>query len=162
MPLSVGDKLPQASLGRLGADGPEQVDLNALISGKKVVIFALPGAFTPTCSSVHLPGFIRLADQVRAKGVSEIICISVNDIFVMKAWDNTTGAAEAGIHCLADGDSAFTKSIGMDFSAPETGMIDRSKRYAMIVDDGTVTVLNMETERGVCDTSSGQAILDLL
>jgi glutaredoxin/glutathione-dependent peroxiredoxin len=162
MTLSVGDKLPNASLGRLGEDGPEQVDLNAMIKGKKVVIFALPGAFTPTCSSAHLPSFIRAANQLRAKGVAEIICISVNDIFVMKAWDDATGATDAGIHCLADGDSAFTTTIGMDYSVPETGMMSRSKRYAMIVEDGIITTLNVEEARGVCDVSGGETILDLL
>ncbi len=162
MSISIGDKLPQASLGRLGTEGPEQVDLTNLIAGKKVVIFALPGAFTPTCSSAHLPGFVRNADKLRAKGVAEIICISVNDIFVMKAWDDVQGASKAGIHCLADGDSAFTKSIGMNFSAAPAGMIDRSKRYAMIVEDGTITALNEEKEPGICDLSGGENILALL
>lgn len=162
MSLSVGDKLPAASLGRLGANGPEQVDLNTIIAGKKVVIFALPGAFTPTCSSAHMPSFIRTADELRAKGIAEIICISVNDIFVMKAWADTTGATDAGIHCLADGDSALTKAIGMDYSAPQAGMMSRSKRYAMIANDGTVTALNIDEVRGVCNLSTGEAILDLL
>ena len=162
MSLTVGNKLPVASLGRLGADGPEQVDLNAMIAGKKVVIFALPGAFTPTCSSAHMPSFIRTAGQLRDNGVDQIICISVNDIFVMKAWADATGATDADIHCLADGDSAFTVAIGMDYSAPETGMMSRSKRYAMIVEDGTITVLNVEEARGVCDISGGETILDLL
>lgn len=162
MTLTVGDKLPIASLGRLGADGPEQVDLNALTAGKKAVIFAVPGAFTPTCSSAHMPSFVRNAGKLRAKGVDEIICISVNDVFVMKSWGEAMDAPDAGIHCLADGDSAFTKSIGMDFSAPPVGLIDRSKRYAMIVDDGTVTALNTEEAPGVCDISGGKNILDLL
>ncbi len=162
MPLSVGDKLPTATLGRLGASGPELVDLHTMIAGKKVVIFALPGAFTPTCSSAHMPSFIRTADQLRAKGVTEIICISVNDIFVMNAWADATGATNAGIHCLADGDSTFTTAIGMDYTAPETGMISRSKRYAMIVENGTITALNVEEARGVCEVSGGEAILDQL
>ncbi len=162
MSFTVGNKLPAASLGHLGADGPEQIDLNAMIAGKKVVIFALPGAFTPTCSSAHMPSFIRTYDQLRTKGVDQIICISVNDIFVMKAWADATGATEAGIHCLADGDSAFTVAIGMDYSVPETGMMSRSKRYAMIVEDGTITALNVEEARGVCDISGGETILDLL
>jgi cytochrome c peroxidase len=162
MSLSVGDKLPSASLGLLGADGPEQVDLNALIAGKKAVIFAVPGAYTPTCSSAHMPGFVRNAEKLRAKGVDEIICISVNDVFVMKSWGDAMGATEVGIHSLADGDSSFTKAIGMDFSAPPVGLIDRSKRYAMIVEDGTVTALNAEESPGVCDVSGGENILDLL
>jgi len=162
MTLSIGDKLPTASLGRLGADGPEQVDLNEMITGKKVVIFAVPGAYTPTCSSAHMPGFVRNADQLRAKGVDEIICISVNDVFVMKSWADVMGATDVGIHSLADGDSSFTKTIGMNFSAPPVGLIDRSKRYAMIVEDGTVTALNAEEAPGVCDISGAEAILDLL
>ena len=162
MSLSIGDKLPSASLGRLGADGPEQVDLNALIAGKKAVIFAVPGAYTPTCSSAHMPGFVRNARKLRAKGVDEIICISVNDVFVMKSWGTAMGATEVGIHSLADGDSSFTKAIGMDFSAPPVGLIDRSKRYAMIVEDGVVIALNAEESPGVCDVSGGEAILDLL
>jgi cytochrome c peroxidase len=161
MTISVGDKLPGASLGRLGADGPEQVDLGALIAGKKVVIFAVPGAYTPTCSSAHMPGFVRNADKLRAKGVDEIISISVNDIFVMKSWGDAMGAMDAGIHSLADGDSGFTKAIGMAFSAPPAGLIDRSKRYAMIVENGIITALN-EDAPGVCDISGGEAILDLL
>lgn len=162
MTISVGDKLPAASFGRLGADGPEQVDLNALIVGKKVVIFAVPGAYTPTCSSAHMPGFVKNADALRAKGVDEIICISVNDVFVMKSWGDDMGANNAGIHCLADGDSGFTKAIGMDFSVPETGMMARSMRYAMIVEDGIITTLNVEEARGVCDISGGENILDQL
>lgn len=162
MTISVGDKLPAASLGRLGADGPEQVDLNALIAGKKAVIFAVPGAYTPTCSSAHMPSFVKNADALRAKGVDEIICISVNDVFVMNSWGDVTGATGAGIHNLADGDSAFTKAIGMVFSVEPVGLIDRSKRYAMIVEDGVVTALNAEENSGVCDVSGGETILDLL
>ncbi len=162
MTISVGDKLPSASLSRLGADGPEQVDLNALIAGKKVVIFAVPGAYTPTCSSAHMPSFVKNADALRAKGLAEIICVSVNDVFVMKSWGNAMGATDAGIHSLADGDSSFTKAIGMDFSAPPAGLINRSKRYAMIVEDGIITALNEEDAPGVCDISGGETILDLL
>ncbi|MBL4751060.1 MAG: peroxiredoxin [Amylibacter sp.] len=162
MTISVGDKLPAASFGRLGADGPEQVDLITLITGKKVVIFAVPGAYTPTCSSAHMPSFVRNADKLRAKGVDEIICISVNDVFVMKSWGDAMGANDVGIHCLADGDSGFTVMIGMDYSAPETGMMARSLRYAMIVEDGIITTLNIENARGVCDISGGENILELL
>lgn len=162
MSISVGDKLPTASLGQLGSEGPEQVDLNAMAAGKKIVIFAVPGAFTPTCSSAHMPSFVKNADKLKAKGVDEIICVSVNDIFVMKSWGEAMGAFDAGIHCLADGDSAFTKALGMDFSAAPVGLIDRSKRYAMIVEDGTITALNAEETPGVCDVSGGENILDLL
>lgn len=160
--ISIGDNLPTANLGHLGQDGPEAINLSELIAGKKVVIFAVPGAYTPTCSSAHMPSFIKNADAIRAKGVDEIICISVNDVFVMNSWGKETGGDAAGIHCFADGDSNFTKSIGMEFSAPPVGLINRSKRYAMIVDDGVVTALNAEENPGECDISGGNTILDLL
>jgi peroxiredoxin len=162
MALGSGDNLPTAKLGKVGAEGPETVDLNAMAKGKKLAIFALPGAFTRTCSAAHLPSFMRTADQFRAKGVDNIICISVNDIFVMKAWDDQTGASKAGIEMLADGDGSFTKAMGMEFTAAPIGLIDRSKRYAMIVEDGKITTLQQEESPGVCDVSGGEALLATL
>jgi cytochrome c peroxidase len=159
MPISVGDSLPDATFSRIGANGPEQVALADLTKGRKVAIFAVPGAFTPTCHSAHVPSFIRTKDQFAAKGVDEIICISVNDPFVMKAWGEATGATAAGLTLLADGTSAFTKAIGMDFDAPPVGLMARSKRYAMLVDDGRVTVFQAEESPGVCDVSGGEALL---
>lgn len=162
MTLSTGDKLPEATLLQLGADGPESVELSDKISGRKVVIFAVPGAYTPTCHSAHVPSFIRTKDALADKGVDEIICVSVNDPFTMKAWGEATGATEAGITMLSDADSSFTKAIGMDFDAPPAGLYGRSKRYAMVVEDGTVTVMNAEESPGVCETSAGETILEAL
>ncbi len=118
MSISTGDKLPAATLTQMGADGPEQVQLSDKLSGRKVVIFAVPGAFTPTCHSAHVPSFIRIKDDLAAKGVDEMICISVNDPFVMGTWGEATGATAAGIAMLGDAESSFTKAIGMDFTAP--------------------------------------------
>ncbi|MEL7258354.1 MAG: peroxiredoxin [Pseudomonadota bacterium] len=162
MTLSTGDTLPEASLLQLGADGPEAVSLAEKTNGRKVVIFAVPGAYTPTCHSAHVPSFIRTKDALAAKGVDEIICVSVNDPFTMKAWGEATGATEAGITMLSDADSGFTKAIGMDFDAPPAGLFGRSKRYAMVVENGKVTMLNAEESPGVCETSAGETILDAL
>ena len=160
MAISKGDTLPDATLSRMGAEGPEQVQLQSLTTDRKVAIFAVPGAYTPTCSSAHVPSFIRTKDQFMEKGVDEIICVSVNDVFVMQAWGEATGATAAGLTMLADGDSSFTKALGMDFTAEPVGLMSRSKRYAMIVDNGIVTALNEESNPGECDISGGEALLD--
>ena len=159
MTLSTGDTLPEADLIRLGESGPETVGVAALTRGRKVVIFAVPGAFTPTCSSAHVPSFIRTKTEFDGKGVDEIICISVNDPFVMKAWGEATGASEAGLTLLGDPQGAFTKAIGMDFDAPPAGLIGRSKRYAMVVEDGKVTLLNVEESPGTCEVTAGESLL---
>ncbi|WP_136636428.1 peroxiredoxin [Pseudooceanicola onchidii] len=160
MAISQGDTLPDATLVENTDKGPAQVSLTERLKGRKVVIFALPGAFTGTCTTAHVPSFIRTADQFRAKGVDEVICLSVNDPFVMGAWDQQTGAGKAGITMMADPSAEFTKAVGMDFSAPPVGLIDRSKRYAMCVEDGKVTVIQAEENPGVCDTSGGEALLE--
>ncbi|AHM03802.1 Antioxidant, AhpC/Tsa family [Roseibacterium elongatum DSM 19469] len=162
MPISVGDTLPDATLVQMGADGPEQVQLSDKVKGRKVVIFAVPGAFTPTCHSAHVPSFVRTKGDFDAKGVDEIICISVNDPFVMGAWGEATGATAAGITMLGDAESAFTTAIGMDFTAPPAGLIARSGRYAMYVEDGVVKVLHAEENPGVCETSGGEALLSAI
>ncbi|MEP2640156.1 peroxiredoxin [Roseobacter sp.] len=159
MTISQGDQLPQATLIELGAEGPAQVSLADKTKGRKVVIFAVPGAYTPTCHSAHVPSFIRTKGDFDAKGVDEIICVSVNDPFVMKSWGEATGATEAGITMLGDADSSFTKAIGMDFDAPPAGLMARSKRYAMLVEDGTVTLLQPEESPGTCEVSAGEALL---
>lgn len=159
MTISQGDSLPDATLVKLGEKGPEAVSVAALTKGRKVVIFAVPGAFTPTCHSAHVPSFMRTKDQFDAKGVDEIICVSVNDPFVMKAWGEATGAAAAGLTMLADAQSAFTKAVGMDFDAPPVGLMARSKRYAMLVEDGTVTLLHVEESPGVCEATAGEGLL---
>lgn len=162
MTISTGDTLPEATLVHMGAEGPQEVALAERIKGRKVVIFAVPGAFTPTCHSAHVPSFIRAHDGLRAKGVDEVICVAVNDPFVMAAWGEATGAAAAGITMLADPQSHFTKALGMDFTAPPVGLIDRSQRYAMLVEDGVVTVLNVEDNPGECAISAGETLLDAL
>ncbi|MGI9368201.1 MAG: peroxiredoxin [Ruegeria sp.] len=160
--ISAGDALPDATLTQVGAEGPEQIRMSDKIKGRKVVVFAVPGAFTPTCHSAHVPSFIRTSSQFADKGVDEIICVSVNDPFVMKAWGEATGAAEAGLTMLADAGSEFTKAIGMDFDAPPAGLIARSKRYAMLVDNGKVAVLNIEESPGACEISAGEGLLDAI
>lgn len=162
MAISQGENLPDASLLRIGAEGPEQVALAELTKDRKVVLFAVPGAYTPTCHSAHVPSFTRNADALKAKGVDEIICVSVNDPFVMKAWGEATGAEAAGLTLLADSEGSFTKAIGMDFDAPPAGLLGRSQRYAMLVEDGVVKVLHLEESPGVCEVSGGEAMLAAL
>ncbi len=158
--ISTGDMLPDATLIQMGADGPEEVRISEKTKGRKVVIFAVPGAFTGTCTTAHVPSFMRTKGQFDAKGVDEIICISVNDPFVMGAWGESTGATAAGLTMLADAASEFTKAIDMDFDAPPVGLLARSKRYAMFVNDGKVIALNIEKNPGVCEISAGEGLLE--
>jgi cytochrome c peroxidase len=160
--ISVGDTLPGATLLAMGAEGPAPVELQDKVKGRKVVIFAVPGAFTPTCHSAHVPSFVRTKSDLEAKGVDEVICVAVNDPFVMDAWGDASGASEAGITVLADPQSEFTRAVGMQFDAPVVGLMGRSKRYAMVVEDGKVTHLNVEDDPGACDVSAGEAILEAL
>lgn len=159
MTITTGDTVPNATLLRIGEAGPEQVVLADRLKGRKVVIFGLPGAYTGTCSTAHVPSFIATIDDFKAKGVDEVICLAVNDPFVMQAWGDVTGATAAGITMLADADSAFTLAAGMEFSAPPVGFANRSKRYAMLVDDGVVSILNAEASPGECEISAGQTLL---
>jgi peroxiredoxin len=161
MSISEGARLPDAALVKLGPNGPETVSVSALTAGRKVVIFAVPGAFTPTCHAAHLPGFIAVKDQLAAKGIDEVVCISVNDAHVMRAWGEVTGAAAAGITLLADGMGEFAEKMGMTFDAAVVGMKGRSKRYAMMVEDGVVKVWHPETTRG-CEVSGGPAMVAAL
>ena len=161
-PLSVGDKIPEATLSRMGDKGPEGVALSSFTKGKKVAIFGLPGAFTGTCSMAHLPSFMRTAEALKAKGVDHIICISVNDPFVMQAWDQAHGAGTAGIEMLADPASEFTKAAGLAFSVPPIGFVDRCQRISALVDDGEVKIMNVEEQAGVCNISAGETLLDQL
>jgi len=159
MTISVGDTLPEATLLRIGAEGPEEVALSSLTQGRKVVIFGLPGAYTGVCTTAHMPSFLRTKDAFAEKGVDQIICVAVNDPFVTDAWASSTGAAEGGIEVLADAASDFTKAIGMNFTAPPVGFYDRSKRYSMLVEDGVVKVLNAEVSPGECEISAGETLL---
>lgn len=162
MTISKGSKLPDANLLKMGADGPDSVALSAKLKGRKVVLFGLPGAYTGLCSTAHVPSFIRAAGKFKGKGVDEIICVAVNDPFVMKAWGESTGATAAGITMLGDSDGAFTKAIGLDFTAPPDGFFGRSQRYSLYAEDGVVKVLNVEKDRGVCATSGGEALLEAI
>lgn len=161
MTLSKGDKLPGGSLLKLGANGPEAVDAATLASGR-VIIFAVPGAYTPTCTNSHMPSFVKNADSLRQKGISQIVCITVNDPFVTAAWAKDTGADTAGITVLADADGSFTKALGLNFDAPPAGLLGRSKRYAMILRDGQVEEIQVEDSPGTCSITSGESLLSLL
>lgn len=158
MTIAVGAKIPDATLLRMGDNGAETVQLSDRLKGRKVVIFGLPGAYTGTCSTAHVPSFIRTAKAFADKGVDEIICISVNDPFVMKAWGEATGATAAGITMLGDADASFTRAIGQTFDVPHLGFFNRSKRYSALVEDGVVTKFNPETGTG-CEISAGEYLL---
>jgi glutaredoxin/glutathione-dependent peroxiredoxin len=161
MTISIGDHFPNATLRQLGANGPEAVELAAKMKGRKVVIFGLPGAFTGPCSTIHLPSFMRTAPAFAAKGVAEIICVAVNDPFALQAWGEQTGATKAGITILGDSDGALTHTLGMEFTAPALGLIGRSNRYAVVVDDGVVTHANLDNP-GECNISTGEMLLETL
>lgn len=162
MTIKVGDRLPDVTLRYRENGEAHEVSLGDRLKGRKVVIFGLPGAFTGTCSTAHLPSFVRTAEAFRAKGVDEIICISVNDIWVMEEWDRQQGAGAAGITMLADTDSAYAKGTGLAFSAPPIGFHDRIVRHALVAEDGVVTVLQIEEARGVCELTAGETLLDLV
>ena len=162
MTITTGDTLPNATLLLMGDDGPTSVTMFEKLTDRKVVIFGLPGAYTGTCTTAHVPSFIRTAEAFKAKGVDEIICLSVNDPFVMKAWGEDTGAIAAGITMLGDAESEFTKAIGMNFSAGPAGFVERSKRYAMLVENGVVTILNEEAGPGQCEISAGETLLEAM
>ena len=160
MTLKVGDKLPSITLKTMTADGPKDITTDALFAGKKAILFALPGAFTPGCSMKHVPGFVRHHDEIKAKGVDLIACLSVNDAFVMGAWEKDQ-KAEGKVMMLADGNADFTKAVGLSMDGSGYGMGTRSQRYAAIVENGVVKHLNIETAPGV-DASSAETILGLL
>lgn len=159
MTISVGDKLPGGTVLRIGDNGPEAVEMADVTAGRKVIIFGLPGAYTGTCTSAHVPSFMRTKSGFDDKGVDEIVCISVNDPFVMNAWGNDTGANEAGLSMLGDAAAEFTKAIGMNWTAEGAGFYDRSRRYALYAEDGVVKVLHVEEGPGVCEASGGEAML---
>ena len=158
--LRAGMALPDAAFLQMRDGGMVSVPLRELLAGQQVVIFAVPGAFTPTCDSAHMPSFVRNADALRDKGVDDIICVSVNDPHVMRRWAELTGAIAAGILVLADPAAAFTKAIGMDYSVPERGMLDRSRRFSLLAVDGVVEVLNLEETPGACEISAGNTMLE--
>jgi peroxiredoxin len=160
MAIKTGDKVPSATLMQMKDGGPKPVKTDDLFTGKKVVVFALPGAFTPTCSAKHLPGFIQNAGAIKGKGVDAIACVSVNDAFVMGAWGDQQGAGDK-VMMLADGNGDFTRAMGLELDASRFGMGPRSQRYAMIVDNGVVKELNVE-EGGAFSVSSAEHVLKQL
>ena len=158
MTIQVGDKIPDGIFTVMGAEGPTGLSTADLFGGKKVVLFAVPGAFTPTCSAAHLPGFVVHVDDIKAKGVDTVACMSVNDVFVMHAWGQSANAEH--IQMLADGNGTFTEALGLVLDGTGFGMGARSQRFAMVVDDGDVTLLNVDA--GALEASSAEAILAAL
>ena len=157
MTINVGDRIPSIKLRRMTKDGPKEVTTDELFKGKKVALFALPGAFTPTCSAKHLPGYVHNADQLKGKGLSSIVCLSVNDAFVMDAWGKSQNVGDK-VEMVADGNADFTKAIGLEMDGSGYGMGTRSKRYSMLVDDGVVKQLNVE-KPGAFEVSNAETML---
>ena len=160
MIISVGDSAPEGGFTVMNADGPGALKSSDLFSGKKVVLFSVPGAFTPTCSKEHLPGFIENADALKAKGVDTIACMAVNDVFVMHAWGESSGAA-GKVEMLADGNGDYTRALGLELDASGFGMGQRGQRFAIVLDDGKVSQLYIE-EGGAFKVSSAEHVLENL
>ena len=160
MTIQVGDRLPSATLTIMTAEGPKPLTTTDLCDGKKVVLFAVPGAFTPTCSVQHLPGYVDNAQSLKDKGVDTVACVSVNDPFVMGAWGKDREVGE-DLMMLSDGNGDFTAAIGLEMDGSGFGLGTRSQRYAMIIDDGVVSTLNVESGPGL-DVSSAETILSVL
>ena len=148
MSINVGDKVPAVTIKRLGEGGMEAVNTGEFFAGKKIVLFSVPGAFTPTCSMTHLPEFIENADAIKAKGVDDIVCLAVNDPFVMKVWGETQGA-DGKITMLPDGNGEFTGAMGLTQDISVAGLATRGKRFAMVINDGVVESLDIEEGKGV-------------
>ena len=160
MTIKVGDTIPSAKLMMPTPDGPKEIGTDEIFKGKKVVLFAVPGAFTPTCSAKHMPGFVEHADEIRAKGVDTIACMAVNDAFVMGAWGKDQGVDDK-ILMLADGSGAFTKALGLELDLVARGLGVRSQRFALVAQDGKVTHLAVEQPGGF-DVSRAEAVLGAL
>ena len=158
MSIKVGDKVPSGMFTVMGAEGPTGISTADIFEGKKVVLFAVPGAFTPTCSMAHLPGFVVHVDDIKAKGVDTVACMSVNDVFVMHAWGQSANAEH--LMMLVDGNAEFTAALGLELDGTGFGMGKRSQRFAMIVDDGVVSMLNVDA--GALEGSSAEAVLAAL
>jgi|TARA_B110000093_G_scaffold164023_1_gene187370 peroxiredoxin len=159
MGVQVGDSIPEATMNIMGDKGPQKITTADIFSGKKVVLFAVPGAFTPTCSAAHLPGYVANADKIKAAGVDAIVCVSVNDAFVMDAWSKGQNAEE--IMMVGDGNGDFTKAMGTVLDGSGFGLGTRSTRYSLIAEDGKITALNLE-QGGAFEVSSAEAILAAL
>lgn len=161
MTIDIGERIPNATLKTRTEDGPTNVSTDEIFNGKKVVLFGVPGAFTPTCSMNHLPGFLEHNDAIRAKGVDTIAVVAVNDVFVMNAWQNAN-SAEGKILFLSDGNGDFTRALGLEADLRVSGLGMRSKRFAMIVEDGVVKALGVEDSPGQAEKSSAASILEQL
>lgn len=157
MAIQVGDKLPAVDLQHMAASGVETINSKDLFAGKKVALFALPGAYTPTCSASHLPGYVVASDELFAKGIDLIVCLSVNDAFVMDAWGKQNNADDR-VMMIADGSAHFTRAVGLELDLDATGMGIRSQRYAMVINDNVVEVLNVEAPKQF-EVSDAQTIL---
>jgi peroxiredoxin len=160
MTISVGDTLPSVTFMTMTADGPEPVESASYFAGRKIALFSLPGAFTPTCSAKHLPSFIEKADELKAKGIDEIACTAVNDVFVMGAWAKDQGASDK-VTLLADGNGAFVEAMGLTMDGAKFGLGTRGQRFSMIVDDAKVVALNIEAP-GEYKVSSADYLLGQL
>ena len=161
MKLSVGDRLPDTNLYVLTEDGPQAISTNDWFAGRKVVVFAVPGAFTATCQNDHVPNFLNNLDQLKSKGVDEVACLAVNDVFVLKAWSEVTEAA-GKLTFLSDGNGEFTSAIGAENDISAVGLGVRSERYVMLVTDGVVDFLSVEEARGSIEKSSAELVLQQL
>ncbi len=159
MAVKTGDSIPEATMKIMGDEGPQDITSSEIFSGKKVVLFAVPGAFTPTCNAAHLPGFVANADKIKAKGVDSIVCLSVNDAFVMDTWGK--GQNAEALLMVADGNGDFTKAMGLELDGSGFGLGTRSIRYSLIAEDGRITTLNLE-QGGAFEVSSAEAILEAL
>jgi peroxiredoxin len=158
MPIKAGDKLPNATFRVMTGEGPKPRTTDEVFKGKKVALFGVPGAFTPTCNNLHLPSFLKNIDAFKSKGVDTVAVTAVNDVFVMEAWKKASGA-EGKIDFLADGNGEFAKAIDMAFDGSGAGLGTRSKRFAMLVDDGAVKAVSIEDAPGKCELTSGEALL---
>lgn len=157
MPIKAGDTMPSGTLTLVTDEGPQKISAEEFFKGKKVVLFSVPGAFTPTCDAKHLPGFVQQADQIRAKGVDTIACIAVNDPFVMKAWGKSQ-SCDGKVQMIADGNAEYTKALGLEMDASGFGMGIRGQRFALIVENGIVKNVNVE-EKGEFKVSSAESVL---
>ena len=160
MTIRVGERMPSGQFMVMGANGPEPLSTDALFTGKKVVLFSVPGAFTPTCSAKHLPGYVQKADELKRRGVDTIACMAVNDVFVMSAWGKSSDA-DGKVLMLADGNGEYVRALGLELDASKFGMGQRGKRFSMIVEDGVVKQLNVEPP-GEFGISSAEKALEQL